>query len=230
MIFRPLIFISIFLMAPGIAFSGSIKGKITYSAKVQLPNKPFNTGKYKKACGAEVPNEKLLVNNNGLMNVVVTIEGKKLGGKPGEYRLDQKNCRYMPHVIAMMKDSELKIHSSDPINHNLHSYSFDNDPVNVMFLPNQDDFDLEFEEPEIVKLECDLHEWMTAWIVVTNNSFFDISGEKGTFNIPNLPPGKYTLNAWHEVLGSKSQKITVGEGDTEINFDFSDVTPQLSKK
>jgi hypothetical protein len=229
MITRLLISILIFLLVPGIAFSGSIKGKITYSAEVKLP-KTFDTGKYKKACGQEVPNERMLVNDKGLRNVVVSVEGKKLGGKPGEYRLDQKNCRYVPHVIAMMKDSKLNIHSSDPINHNLHSYSFDNDPVNVMFLPNQDDYELEFEEPEIVKVECDLHSWMTAWIIVTDNSFFDISGQKGTFKIPNLPPGKYTLNAWHEVLGSKSQTITVGEGDAEINFDFSDVTPQVSKK
>ena len=164
------------------------------------------------------------------MNVVVSIEGKKLGGKPGEYRLDQKNCRYVPHVMAIMKDSVLKIHSSDPINHNLHSYSFDNDPVNIMFLPNQDDYELEFEEPEIVKVECDLHWWMTAWIVVTENAFFDISGQKGAFQIPDLPAGNYTINAWHEVLGSKSQKVTVGEGVTKINFDFSDIAPQVSKK
>lgn len=229
MIPRLLFSILIFLLAPGIAFSGSIKGKMTYSAEVKLP-KTFDTGKYKKACGAEVPNEKLLVNDKHLVNVVVSLEGKKLRGKPGEYKLDQKNCRYAPHVMAMMKDSELKIHSSDPINHNLHSYSFDNDPVNVMFLPNQDDYELEFEEPEIVKVECDLHGWMTAWIVVTDNPFFDISGEEGTFEIPNVPPGKYTLNAWHEILGSKSQTVKVGEGVTEINFDFTDVTPQVSKK
>lgn len=229
MIFRLLISTLILLLVPCVAFSGSIKGKITYSSEVKLP-KSFDTGKYKKACGPNVPNEKLLINEKALMNVVVTIEGKKLRGKPGEYKLDQKNCRYAPHVMAMMKDSVLKIHSSDPINHNLHSYSFDNDPVNVMFLPNKDDYELELEEPEIVKVECDLHGWMTAWIIVTDNSFFDISGKEGTFNISDLPPGKYTINAWHEVLGSKSQTVTVTEGDSEINFDFSDVTPQVSKK
>jgi len=229
MIFRQIVPILIFLLVPAIAFSGSIKGKITYSTDVKRPE-PFDTGKYKKACGAQVPNEKLLVDEKGLMNVVVSIEGEKLGGKPGEYRLDQKNCRYGPHVMAMMKDSELKIHSSDPINHNLHSYSFDNDPVNIMFLPNQDDYELEFEEPEIVKVECDLHWWMTAWIVVTENAFFDISGQKGAFQIPDLPAGNYTINAWHEVLGSKSQTVTVGEGVTEIIFDFSGIAPQVSKK
>lgn len=223
--YRQILIILIFLLIPGLAFSGSIKGKVIYSAEVKLP-KTLTTGKYKKACGPEVPNEKLLVNDHGLMNVVVSLEGKKLGGKPGEYLLDQKNCRYEPHVIAMMKDSELKIRSSDPINHNLHSYSFDNDPVNIMFLPNKDDYTQEFEEPEIVKVECDLHGWMNAWIVVTDNSYFDISNKTGTFEIKNVPPGKYTLNAWHEILGNKSQKVKVGEGVTEVSFDFSDVSPQ----
>ena len=226
---RFLISILIIILYPGLALSGTLKGKITYSAEVQLA-KSFKTGKYKKACGPEVPNEKLLVNDKNLENVVVSVEGKNLGGTPGKYTLDQKNCRYVPHVMAMMKDSELKIHSSDPINHNLHTYSFDNDPVNIMFLPNQDNYEQEFEEPEIIKVECDLHWWMTAWIIVTDNSFFDISGQEGTFEIPNLPPGKYTINAWHEILGSKSQTVKVGEGVTEINFDFSDVTPQISKK
>lgn len=226
---RQTLLILIFLLLPSIAFSGSIKGKITYSAKVTLP-KTVKTGKYKKACGPEVPNEKLLVNNNGLLNVVVSIEGEIPGSKPGKYLLDQKDCRYESHVIAMMKGSELKIRSSDPINHNLHTYSFDNDPINIMFLPNRDDYTQEFEEPEIVKIECDLHGWMSAWIIVSDNSYFDVSQKEGSFKIPNIPPGKYTLTAWHEILGSKSQKITVKEGITEVNFDFSDMAPQVSQK
>ncbi len=217
------------LLTPALAFSGTIKGKIAYSGDIKIPS-VLKTGKYKKACGPEVANEKLLVNDKGLNNVVVSLKGKKLKGKPGEYVLDQKDCRYEPHVIAMMQGSTLKIHSSDPINHNIHTYSFDNDPINSMFLPGQDSEELEFDEPEIIKVECDLHGWMNAWILVTENSFFDISKNKGTFKIPNVPPGEYTLNAWHEILGSKSQTVKVGKGVTEVNFDFSDVTPKVSKK
>lgn len=217
-----ILLILIFLLLPNPAFSGSIKGRIIYSNEIKLP-KTLKTGKYKKACGGEVPNEKALADDKGLINTVVSIEGDKLGGKPGEYTLNQKNCRYEPHVTAMMKGSELKIKSSDPINHNLHTYSFDNDPINVMFLPNQGAADHEFEEPEIVKIECDLHGWMSAWIIVTDNSYFDISRKAGRFEIPNVPPGKYTLNAWHEVLGSKSRTVNVEEGVAEVNFDFSDV-------
>ena len=229
MIFQAVLILitALFLAAP--AFSGSISGVAVYSADFKaLP--PLDTGKYKKACGPEIPNESLVVNGKGLKNVVVSLEGGDLGGKPGEYKLDQKNCRYEPHVIAMMKGSELEIHSSDPINHNIHTYSFENDPLNIMFIPGQDDTEHEFEEPEIIKIECDLHSWMAAWVVATENGYFSVSGKQGGFNIPDVPPGEYTVTAWHETLGSLSKKVTVGEGDVKVDFDFSNISPQLSKK
>jgi hypothetical protein len=228
MIFRFIISTLILLMVPGLAFSGSVKGKITYSSKFAPPDS-FDTGKYKNTCGANVPNEKLLVKDKGLMNVVVSIKGNNLSGTSGEYKLELKDCRYTPHVIAMMKDSLLIIHSSDPVTHHLHSYPFDHDPVKISFSPNQDDYYLEIEEPGIVKVECDLHGWMTAWVVVTENPFFHISGEEGTFLITDIPAGTYTINAWHEILGSKSQTVTVGEGNAEINFDFSDTAHKYRK-
>ena len=82
MIFRPILLTIIILLLPGLAFSGSIKGEITYSAEVKLP-KGLDTGKYQKACGPEVANEKLLVNGKGLMNAVVTLEGKKTRRQTG---------------------------------------------------------------------------------------------------------------------------------------------------
>ena len=219
----------IFILLPGQAFSGTVKGTATYSAEAK-PLASHKTGKFKKACGGDVPNEELLVKNQNLRNVVVYVEGEITGSKPGTYPIDQKNCRYEPHVSAMMKGSEISISSSDPINHNIHTYSFDNDPINIMFVPGQDNHEQEMEEPEVIKVECDLHGWMTAWIVATENSYFAVSDEDGAFKIPDLPAGKYVLTAWQEVLGSVSQKITVGDGDLTVNFDFSEVTPEISKK
>lgn len=217
------------LTLPGFALAGTIKGTASYSGK-KAASSAHKTGKYKKACGPEVLNESLLVNNQKLQNVVITLEGKKLKSKPGTFHMDQKGCRYEPHVVAMPKGSELVIHSSDPINHNIHTYSFDNDPINIMFTPDAEDFTQEMEEPEIIKVECDLHSWMTAWIVVTDNSFFSISNQQGSFEISDVPPGKYTVTAWHEVLGSITNEVVVGEKTTETNFDFTKVTPEVSQK
>jgi len=127
-------------------------------------------------------------------------------------------------------DSELKIHTSDPINHNIHTYSFENDPINIMFLPGQDVYSQEMEEAEIIKVECDLHNWMKAWIVVTPNSYSTVSGSDGSFEIGDIPPGKYKLTAWHETFGSLTKKITIGDGRVNIDFDFLEVPKEEARR
>ena len=217
------------ILSPELAISGSLNGTAIFSGKIEQL-KPYKTGKYKKACGTDIPNESMLINNKSVGNVVISLHGKKLKKRGGEYKLDQKKCRYEPHVIAVPLDSELKIHTSDPINHNIHTYSFENDPINIMFLPGQDAYSQEMEEAEIIKVECDLHDWMRAWIVVTPNTYSTVSGTDGSFEIPDVPPGKYELTAWHETLGSLTKNITVGNDGLNVNFDFLEVPQQEAKR
>jgi plastocyanin len=211
--------------------AGTIKGEVKYSGKVPAPV-THKTGKYKKVCGAEIPGEALILENQQVKNVVVWLEGKqakKLKSKPGAYTINQKKCAYSPHVLAMPQGSELTILSSDPINHNIHTYSFDNDPINMMFLPQQD-YTLEMEEPEVIKVSCDLHSWMVAYIVVTPHSYFAMTKNDGTFEIKDVPPGKYTLKLWHESLGEESRKIEIGKNVTQVNFNFTELATQSSQK
>jgi len=217
------------LLAPGLAFSGTIKGATIFSGEGH-PLAMHKTGKYKRACGSEVPNETLIIDNKRLKNVVLSLHGKNLKSTTGEYHLDQKKCRYEPHVLAMPVDSELKIHTSDPVNHNIHTYSFDNDPINIMFIPNQEAYSQDMEEAEIIKVECDLHSWMTAWVVVTPNSYFAISSDDGSYEVPDVPPGKYKLTAWHETLGSLTKDVNIKDGTVRINFDFLEVPQQEARK
>jgi len=217
------------ILSPELAISGSLNGTAIFSGKIEQL-KPYKTRKYKKPCGTDIPNESMLINNKGVVNVVISLHGKKLKKRGGEYKLDQKKCRYEPHVIAVPLDSELKIHTSDPINHNIHTYSFENDPINIMFLPGQDAYSQEMEEAEIIKVECDLHDWMRAWIVVTPNTYSTVSGTDGSFEIPDVPPGKYELTAWHETLGSLTKNITVGNDGLNVNFDFLEVPQQEAKR
>ena len=200
-----------------------------FSGKIEQL-KPYKTGKYKKACGSDIPNESMLIDNKGVRNSVISLHGKKLKKERGEYKLDQKQCQYEPHVIAIPVNSELKIHTSDPINHNIHTYSFENDPINIMFLPGQDAYSQEMEEAEIIKVECDLHNWMRAWIVVTPNAYSTVSDSDGSFEIPDVPPGKYKLTAWHETLGSLTKSITVGNDGLNINFDFVEVPQEEARR
>ena len=200
-----------------------------FSGKIEQL-KPYKTGKYKKACGSDIPNESMLIDNKGVRNSVISLHGKTLKKKSGEYKLNQKQCQYEPHVIAIPVNSELKIHTSDPINHNIHTYSFENDPINIMFLPGQDAYSQEMEEAEIIKVECDLHNWMRAWIVVTPNAYSTVSDSDGSFEIPDVPPGKYELTAWHETLGSITKSITVGNDGFNINFDFLEVPQEEARR
>ncbi len=200
-----------------------------FSGKIEQL-KPYKTGKYKKACGSDIPNESMLIDNKGVKNSVISLHGKKLKKKSGEYKLNQKQCQYEPHVIAIPVNSELKIHTSDPINHNIHTYSFENDPINIMFLPGQDAYSQEMEEAEIIKVECDLHNWMRAWIVVTPNAYSTVSDSDGSFEIPDVPPGKYELTAWHETLGSITKSITIGNDGLNINFDFLEVPQEEARR
>jgi len=223
--------ISLILFPLSPAFGGNLTGQVTYFGEVPAP-KIINTGKYSKACGPKIILQPLLIKNNGVKNAVISISGKdakKLKSSSGEYILNQENCVYSPHIVVMPKESELEIQSSDPFNHNIHTFSFDNDPINLMFMPGME-HEQEFEESEIVKVECDLHGWMQAWVVVTDNSYFALTNDDGSFEIPDLPPGKYTLTAWHEVLGTMTQKIKVEESNLKVNFKFPEISTQVSKK
>ena len=213
------------------AHAGTIQGEVKYSGKVPDPV-THKTGKFAKVCGSEILEEPLILKNQKVKNAVIWLEGKqakKLKNTAGAYTIDQKKCAYSPHVLAMPQGSELKILTSDPINHNIHTYSFDNDPINIMFLPNQD-YTQEMEEPEVVKVSCDLHNWMVAYIVVTPHSYFAMTQNNGSFEIKNVPPGKYTLKLWHESLGEESRKIEVREGITKADFDFPELASQVSQK
>ena len=212
------------------AFAGTIKGEVKFTGKAPPPV-IHKTGKFKKVCGPEILDESLILENQKVKNVVVWLEGKqakKLKNTPSTFTIDQKKCTYSPHVLVMPQGSELKILTSDPINHNIHTYSFDNDPINIMFLPNQD-YTQEMEEPEVIKVSCDLHSWMTAYIVVAPHSYYGITHNDGAFEIKNVPPGKYTLKVWHEALGEESRKIEVGKDVTRADFNFTDLANQVSK-
>ena len=219
--------ISLIIFA-GEASGGTIRGMIQFNPKAPPPAK-HKVKKFKQICGPEVENESLIVNKNRLANVVLTLSGEKFKeGKSREHILDQKKCKYIPHVLVMAKNSELKILASDPTNHNMHTYSFENDPINLMMTPGQD-YIHQFEEPEVIKMECDLHKWMSAWIVVAENPYFAISGKKGDFLIPDVPPGKYEIKAWHETLGSIIKTIEVQNDVVQIDFDFTNNSPNVSK-
>jgi len=168
--------------------------------------------------------EQVVADESGnLANVVVYIKADDpaaLGGEaPKEAAvLDQKGCMYEPHVLAMMVGQELKVKNDDPFLHNVHSLAQTNPAFNFG-QPNKDP-GKPVEPPkaaENIKVKCDVHPWMNAYIIVLEHPFFAVSKEDGSFTIKGTPPdGDYTLAAWHESLGTQEAKVTVKDGKAEL--------------
>jgi len=173
--------------------------------------------------------ESLIVGDEGqLANVFVWIS-KGIDGKdypvPGEpVVLDQKGCCYSPHVVGLRVGQKLLIKNSDPVTHNVHSFSKKNKPFNQSQQQGGKDIEQVFDKEEIlVTVKCDIHGWMNTYLGVVEHPFFAVTKADGTFEIPNLPPGEYTLSARHEALGTQKTTITVTDGGTvESVFEFSE--------
>ena len=198
----------------------SVTGKVSFNGEAPEPQAIDMAAV--KECAAQHPDgafqESVVVNDNKtLRNVVVWVTaGLPEGGSypaPPAAKLDQKGCQYHPHVIAVMKDQPLLISNSDPFLHNVHSLAQQNPAFNFG-QPNLDPGKQvePMKAPEVFKIKCDVHPWMSAFVHVLEHPFFSVTGDDGTFTLRGLPPGTYTLTAWHETLGTKTAEVKVEAG------------------
>ncbi len=137
--------------------------------------------------------------------------------------LDQKNCTYVPHVFGVMVGQTVQVTSSDATAHNVHLVARRNRGENFAIAVDEKK-DVKFkmrEEPGTTYFKCDIHSWMRSWVGVFKHPFFAVTGDDGTFELPKLPPGQYTIGAWHETLGKQEQQITLADGDAiTVEFTF----------
>ena len=136
--------------------------------------------------------------------------------------LDQKGCMYEPHVLGIQVGQTLEILSSDNTLHNVHAMPAQNREFNKAHQLAGIRHTHVFTVKEVmVPFKCDVHRWMSAYIGVLDHPFHAVSGRDGGFELKGLPPGTYTIEAWHEALGTQTQTVTVGEQETrEISFTF----------
>jgi plastocyanin len=176
---------------------------------------------------SEVRSEAYLVQNGALQNVFVYIKdglgNKYLFDTPTEsVKIDQKGCHYVPHVLGIRVGQPLEIVNSDSTMHNVHGMPETNREFNfgqvVAGLKNS----VTFTAPEVmIPFKCDVHSWMNSYVGVVNHPYFAVTGNDGKFELKTIPPGTYTIEAWHEKAGRLTQSVTLGDKESkEITFTF----------
>jgi plastocyanin len=208
------------------AGTGSITGKVTYTG-TPMKMKPIDMSK-EPSCAKQHATPITTQNvatgpGNTLQWVVVYISAGDEGTTtPSQgVRYDQKGCEYLPHILPMEAGQQLQIYNDDQTSHNIHPLAKVNQEWNKSQPPGSPPIDTKWDKPEFIPVKCNIHPWMHGYFVVLKTSHYSVTGQDGTFDIKGLPPGKYTVTAWQEQYGTKTQDVTVGAGAATANFVFT---------
>ena len=215
---------------------GSIAGTINFAGTAPAPKGISMDAD--PVCASASPDahaQDIVVNGDKLQNVLVYIKDGQAAGKsikslkfdpPAQpATLDQKGCYYVPHVLAVQTNQTVNVLNSDPTSHNVNVDAKLNDKFNQGQPPGAAPIVKQFKREEtVVPVKCNQHPWMRAYIGVLSHPFFSVTDKDGRFELKGVPPGTYTLVAWHEKYPQGlTQSVTVGAGEKkETNFSFSD--------
>ncbi|HYN10201.1 MAG TPA: carboxypeptidase regulatory-like domain-containing protein [Vicinamibacterales bacterium] len=217
------------------ATAGAVTGRVTFDGQVPAAETiRMNTDqKCVQGAGPNPQSDAVLVAADGsLKNVFVYVKD----GLDSAYSfavpteaavLDQKGCIYTPRVLGVRAGQALEIVNSDPTVHNVHAVPMSNQEFNKG-QPFQGMRERQvFTVPEVmVRFMCNVHGWMAAHVGVVAHPFFAVTDASGKFELKGLPPGTYTLEAWHEKFGRQTERVTIGEKQTQtVAFTFK--TPGL---
>jgi plastocyanin len=204
------------LTTPDDAAGGAIKGTVTLKgAPPELKKLAVTIDQY--VCGKEkTPEDLVLSPQGGVRSAVVWLDkppaGAPAAALPSAATMDQKDCLFAPRVVVVPAGGKVDFLNSDRLLHNLHGTPAANPPFNRT-QPKGRTITIGFEKPEIIRVTCDLHSWMRGWVVVAEHPYYALTDGAGEFELKGLPPGRYTLKAWQERLGTVSKEVVVGDQD-----------------
>jgi hypothetical protein len=184
-----------------VADGGVLTGVVKFTgAPPKLDPLPVN--KNRDVCGDQKEAEALVVGpDRGVRGSVILVEGVARGKKPaGDVVLDNARCVFVAHVTAVMAGERTRVKNSDAILHNTHGF-LGKPTVFNLALPNRDqmiDITKRLTRPGVIRVVCDAHPHMTAWLIVHDSPYYAVTDERGTFRIDGIPPGSYRVTMWHE--------------------------------
>lgn len=176
---------------------------------------------------APAMSEEVITGANGaLKNVIVYISeglGTRSFDPPKEpAAFEQKGCAYSPHILGMRAGQTFRLINSDPTSHNIHPTPKNNREWNIFQPPGSSPIEETFAREEIIPVKCNVHPWMKGYIAVFKHPYFAITGKDGAFDLKNVPPGEYTIEAWHEKYGVLTQKVILETDQTKtLEFVFN---------
>ena len=211
------------LAVPIVAEAGSIRGVVVMKGAAAPKKLAVTIDQY--VCGTEKMADDLVVNaKGGVKNAVVWLKtpppGASWPSSPTKVEMDQQSCVFVPRVVLVPAGGTVEFLNSDRLLHNLHSASKENPTFNRTQSRGRV-IPVTFSKPEIVQVNCDLHSWMRSWVVVADHPYYALSNEAGEFVLADVPPGKYVLQTWHEVLGMTSQDVTVTSEDARPTVELN---------
>ena len=219
--------VALTLLTAGPALAGDIVGKVKYAGDAPAPATVKIT-KDKAVCGKtpQVESSLLVNGEKGIKNVVVKVtdpkDGKKMAAPPENPTFDQNGCKFNPRVLIVGEGAAVDILNNDGILHNIHTWPENNTPFNKAQPKFRKKMTQKFPKADTVRITCDVHSWMTGYIIVAEHPYFDLSDESGTFTIADVPAGSYTLEYWHEKLGAQTAKVTVpATGSVTADFEYA---------
>jgi plastocyanin len=208
--------------------SACIRGIVRFEGKLPAP-KPLSMAA-DPVCAKQHPSpvmvRDVVVDANGdLQNAVVFVAdglADRTFDPPAEpVVVEQKGCLYQPHVLAMRANQPLELVNQDSTAHNIHPQPVNNREWNKAEPPGSKMEETFAREEIAIPVKCNVHPWMRGYIAVFKHPYFAVTSKNGSFDLSNLPPGTYTIKAWHEKLGIATQTVSVGDNETkEISFVF----------